>query len=432
MSAPDVFHEWDTYAARRQLTPRDVDLNAIIEASQRKIVGITGIRRSGKSSLLMLLRQRLAQRTEKTAYINLEDTRLRQSPQPLDEALKWFGDEGTLLLDEVTAALDHEGWLARTHELLKDRLRLIVTSSRSTLASPSKPLRGRVLPVELYPLSLREYLAFRNIAVEATTAGRGRLEKALQEYLRLGGFPEVALTPDETEKVTILGTYLRDIVGLDVAEASGIDLTTVRAFAEYVLQTPTFSASKTLRHLKALGHRLGKDRILALEHYTESSYLVHYTRIYSRNIKARDQYQRKAYPGDTGFVYALQGRADTGRLAETIVLHELKRRRTGVTEINYWKNQNRAETDFIIRRGNEVQEAIQVAWDLTDPKTFNRETRGLARCASELKAEKATILTGGPPGETNVNGFTIQIKPIIEWLLEPQAKAMTRPPETNL
>ncbi|OGD44765.1 hypothetical protein A3K69_01470 [Candidatus Bathyarchaeota archaeon RBG_16_57_9] len=420
MGTPDVFQEWDTYAARRQLTPRDVDLDAVIDASQRKIVGITGIRRSGKSSLLMLLRQRLAQRNEKTAYINLEDTRLTQSPQLLDEALKWFGDEGTLLLDEVTAAQDHEGWLARTHELLKDHLRLIVTSSRGTLASPSKPLRGRILPVELYPLSLSEYLAFNRVPVEATTAGRGRLEKAFQEYLRLGGFPEVALTPDETEKVTILGTYLRDIVGLDVAEVSGIDLTTVKAYTEYVLQTPTFSASKTLRHLKALGHRLGKDRILALEHYTELSYLIHYTRIYSRNIQARGQYPRKAYPGDTGFIYALQGKTDAGRLAETAVLHELKRRKKGTMEINYWKGQNGAETDFIIRQGNTVREAIQVAWDLTDPKTLSRETRGLARCASELKAEKTTILTGSPPSETTVNGIQITIKPILDWLLEPR------------
>jgi predicted AAA+ superfamily ATPase len=420
MSAPEVFQEWDTYATRRQLTPRDMDLNAIADASNRKIIGITGIRRSGKSSLLMLLRQRLAQRHEKAAYINLEDTRLRQTPQLLDDALKWFGDEGTLLLDEVTAAPDHEGWLARTHELLKDRLRLIVTSSRGTLASPSKPLRGRVLPVELYPLSLREYLDFKKVAVDTTTAGRGRLEKAFQEYLRLGGFPEVSLTPDETEKVTILGAYLRDIVGLDIAEASGIDLTTVKAFTEYVLQTPTFSASKTLRHLKALGHRLGKDKILALEHYTASSYLIHYTHIYSRNIKDRAQYPRKAYPGDTGFIYALQGRTDTGRLAETAVLHELKRRRTGAAEINYWKGQNGAETDFIVRQGNTVREAIQVTWDLADPRTYARETRGLARCASELKAEKATILTGGPPMEVNINGVTVTVKPIADWLLEPQ------------
>ena len=88
MGTADVFQEGDTYTARRQLTTRDVDLDAVIDASQRKIVGITGIRRSGKSSLLMLLRQRLAQRNEKTAYINLEDTRLKKSPQLLDAALK--------------------------------------------------------------------------------------------------------------------------------------------------------------------------------------------------------------------------------------------------------------------------------------------------------------------------------------------------------
>ena len=229
----------------------------------------------------MLLRQKLAQRGEKAAYINLEDTRLKSTRQPLDDALKWFGDEGILLLDEVTAAPDHEGWLARTHELLKDRLKLVVTSSRSTLATPSKPLRGRILPIELYPLSLREYLVFKEVAADSTTAGRGRLEKAYQEYLRLGGFPEVCLTTDETEKVTILGTYLRDIVGLDVAEASGIDLATVKAFAEYALQTPTFSASKTLKYLKTLGYHIGKDRILTLEHYTASSYLIHYTHTYT-------------------------------------------------------------------------------------------------------------------------------------------------------
>lgn len=370
----------------------------------------------------MLLRQKLAQRGEKAAYINLEDTRLKSTQQPLDDALKWFGDEGTLLLDEVTTAPDHEGWLARTHELLKDRLKLVVTSSRSTLATPSKPLRGRILPIELYPLSLREYLVFKEVAADSTTAGRGRLEKAYQEYLRLGGFPEVCLTTDETEKVTILGTYLREIVGLDVAEASGIDLATVKAFTEYALQTPTFSASKTLKYLKTLGHRIGKDRILTLEHYTASSYLIHYTHIYSYNIKDRAQYPRKAYPGDTGFVYALQGRTDLGRLTEIAALLELKRRKTGVTEINYWKGKSGAETDFVIRRGNTVEEAIQVTWDLSNPKTYSRETRGLARCATELKAEKATILTNGPPEEVKINGVTITVKPIIDWLKEPQPK----------
>ena len=421
-AAAEVFKEWDAYASRRRLINREIDLDALIDASQRKIIGITGIRRSGKSSLLMLLRRRLADKGEKAAYINIEDTRLRADSNLLDDVLKWFGDEGTLLLDEVTSSPDHEGWLARTHELLKDRLRLIVSSSRSSLASPSKPLRGRILPVELHPLSFREFLSFKGVTVEHTTAGRGRLEKAFQEYIVFGGFPEVSLTPDETEKVSILSAYLRDIVGLDVAEVSGIDIATVKAFTEHALQTPTFSASKTLSYLKSLGFKLGKDKVLSLEHYTESSYLIHYTRIYSRNIKDRALYPRKAYPGDTGFVYALRGRIDLGRLYENAVLLELKRRNKGVTEINYWKSREGFETDFVIHRGARVMEAIQVAKDLSDPKTYARETQSLAKCASELGAEKAVVLADGQRQELRINGVSVVGKPILDWFLEPLPK----------
>lgn len=111
-----------------------------------------------------------------------------------------------------------------------------------------------------------------------------------------------------------------------------------------------------------------------------------------------------------------------GRLTEITALLELKRRKTGVTEINYWKGKSGAETDFVIRRGKTVEEAIKVTWDLSNPKTYSRETRGLARCATEVKAEKATILTNGPPEEIRINGVTITVKPIIGWLKEPQPK----------
>lgn len=205
MGVADVFGEWDAYSTRRRLLDREVDLDSMVESSGVKLVSVTGIRRCGKSSLLMLVRQRLGARGERVAYVNLEDTRLSASRDPLDDVLRWFGDEGVLLLDEVTAAPDYEGWLARNHELLKERLRLIVTSSRRSLASPSKPLRGRVRGFELYPLSFREFVSFRGVPVDWTTAGRGRLERALGEYLKFGGFPEAVLAEGDTEKVAILG-----------------------------------------------------------------------------------------------------------------------------------------------------------------------------------------------------------------------------------
>ncbi|MBI1973958.1 AAA family ATPase [Candidatus Micrarchaeota archaeon] len=230
-----VFEEWNAYAQKKVLKPRKLDLNELERNSKLKIIAITGIRRCGKSSVAMLLFQKLLKEGKRAAYVNLEDSRIRDNTAILDDLLKWFGDSGYLLLDEITSVKDWEGWLARNHELLKGRLRLIASSSRKRLAVPSKPLRGRMLAYEMYPLSFAELLEFEKISVERTTAGMGRIEKALQEYLLYGGFPEVSLTKNKTDKVQLINTYFRDIIGLDVAELSGESVSTVELGGKYII-----------------------------------------------------------------------------------------------------------------------------------------------------------------------------------------------------
>ena len=173
METYDIFEEWGSYALGRGLMPREFDFASAIKLSSSKIVAVTGIRRSGQSSILMLIAQKLSSAGERAAYINVEDSRLGGRKELLDEILKWFGDSGFLLLDEVTSAADWEGWLARVHELTKGKLRIIVSSSRSSLSSPNKPLRGRVISYELFPLSFNEFLSFKDIRPEKTTAGKG-------------------------------------------------------------------------------------------------------------------------------------------------------------------------------------------------------------------------------------------------------------------
>jgi len=250
MAAPGVFEEWNAYAQRIQLKKREIDLDSIIQDAEHKIVALTGIRRSGKSSLLMLLLRRLHEKKRRTAYINVEDTRLKNIPNILDEALKWFGDEGYLLIDEITNAPDWEGWLARNHELLKDKLHLIVTSSRSGFSKPSRSLRGRILQIEIYPLSFREFLDFKGVTPEKTTAGRGKTQRLLDEYAIYGGYPEVALFDPPLDKIRVLGSYFHNIVSLDIAEASSMEVSLVETVARYMIDTPTFSATKTHNYLQ--------------------------------------------------------------------------------------------------------------------------------------------------------------------------------------
>jgi predicted AAA+ superfamily ATPase len=418
MERTDVFEEWTAYAKKKALLSREVELEPIISSSASKIVAITGIRRCGKSSLLMLIVQKLEVEGKKVAYINLEDSRIKDDKEILDNILKWFGEDGFLFLDEITSAPDWEGWLARNHEFLKGKLRLVVSSSRKGLVLPSKPLRGRILPFELFPLSFKEFLSFKGVAIEKTTVGRGRLERAFQEYLKFGGFPEVVLTKEGIDKARILNSYFKDIVGLDIAEVSHEDLGIVDAFGKYVLQSPYFSASKCLNFFKTLGYKIGKEKLLQLEKFSEAGYLFFFAQIFSYSAKDRSQYPRKAYAGDTGFYYSITGRTDFGRLYEGLAFLELRRRLQGQTGIRYWKNKAGYEADLVVTAGNRASEVLQVVYDMTDEKTVKREIRGIDECAKELKAVKLTVLTRNVSEIKTVGGRKIRFITLLDWLLE--------------
>lgn len=413
----DKFEEWNAYARKRELRQRAINLDKIESDAKLKIVAITGIRRSGKSSILILLLQKLANENKKAAYINLEDSRIKGSKTVLDDIIKWFGDSGYLLLDEITGVHDWEGWLARNHELLKGRLNLVVSSSRKKLVVPSKPLRGRIIPYELYPLSFKEFLQFRGIEVERTTAGIGRIEKALDEYLVYGGLPEVVLLGDKTDKIRLLNAYFKDIIGLDVAEMADESITTVELFGKYVIDTSHFSASKCLNFFKGLGHKIGKESILHLEKHSQDGYLFFFAPIFSYTIKDRLQYPRKAYLGDTGFMYSISGKVEMGRLFENAVFLELKRRILPLQDIGYWRNRDGIEADFVVREGLNAKEIIQVAYEAENEKTKEREIRGLAACAKEVGLKGGLIITKSKEGVESIGAVKIRFIPLWKWLL---------------
>ena len=413
----EIFEEWNSYAKRQALKERAINLEDLEKNSKLKIISITGVRRAGKSSILMLLLQKLSGKGKKTAYINLEDSRIKNDGDILNSILKWFGGSGYLLLDEITSVNDWEGWLARNHEMLKGRLNLIVSSSRSSLILPPKSLRGRMLPYELFPLSFDEFLKFKGAKVEKTIIGMGMIEKALQEYLIFGGYPEIALTSDKTSKVQLLDTYFKDIVGLDIAEISGEEISIVDAFARCIIESTHFSASKCLNFFKSMGYKIGKQSILNLEKYAQLSYLFFFVPIFSNKIKDRLQYTRKVFLGDTGFIYALSGKTDMGKLFENAVFLELKRRKKITQEINYWKNKDGIECDFIIREGFRINQAIQVVFEIKDEKSRQREVNGIINCAKEFNLKEGLIITKDYESREMLDGIKIKFVPLWKWLL---------------
>lgn len=61
---------------------------------------------------------------------------------------------------------------------------------------------------------------------------------------------------------------------------------------------------------------------------------------------------------------------------------------------------------------------IQVAYDIDNPKTLKRETSALIASSEQLKCNNLLLLSDAESKELNINGKTIQVKSVIEWLLE--------------
>ncbi len=413
----DVLREWEATAAGKPLKNREFDIGKTINESKSRVVSITGIRRAGKSSVLMLIYRELVSLGKNAAYANLEDNRL-QIPDALDAILKQVPAADWLLLDEVTSAKEWENWIHRINEMKSAHL--ITTSSLNKLSRfPPKALRGRISYFELFPLSFLEFLEFKKIKVPETIREIGAVERELDEYLTYGGFPEVALSEN---KVGIIQEYMNSIIALDIAALSAVPLKVVIDFSAQLVGITLFSATKLENVMKNMGHKIGKSTLLELEQLFETAYLAFFVPVHSTKIKDEALYPRKVYLGDTGFFYAARGKKNFGRVYENAVFLQLRRQLNPLGKISYYRSAGNLEVDFVMRQGSEVTRLIQVVYDLEDEKTKEREIKALVEAACEFdldgKKGELLIITKDYEATEVFSGKRIFYKKLWKWLIE--------------
>lgn len=164
-------------------------------------------------------------RLEETFFFNFEDPIFYPgaSVEVLDQLLSLYEEEMGMLpklviLDEIQNVQGWERWVRKAIDL--GDYQIIVTGSSSHLLSSeiATAISGRVIEQSIWPLSFSEYLTFLN----KTPSTKGTWLRALEDYLRWGGFPKVILTPDESDRIILLKQYLSDIVLRDVVARHSI------------------------------------------------------------------------------------------------------------------------------------------------------------------------------------------------------------------
>jgi predicted AAA+ superfamily ATPase len=227
-SFEDLIREWQT-RPRPSLNSRDIKL----KVKGNLAVSIIGMRRSGKTWRLFQEMDRLAAEgveAWRMLYFNFDDSRLDSypgsGPELLNELLECFfrlypesRKKGAyFFFDEIQ---EISGWAKFTRRLVDtEKVKLFLSGSSAKLLSieVATEFRGRSLAFELLPFSFRETLRFKGMSEAPSPLDRSEYEKAFNEYLVTGGFPEALAQDDASVRIGLLQSYLDSVVLRDVLE----------------------------------------------------------------------------------------------------------------------------------------------------------------------------------------------------------------------
>lgn len=413
--------------------PRDEYLTQIKRYLETdEIVTLTGVRRSGKSTLLLQVIDHLIKNNIpriNTIYVNFEDPKFYNflNIDLLDNIWESYCDymkpEGKvyLILDEVQKIGGWENW-ARAKYDRKEKVKIFVTGSNAELLSSefSSVLTGRHLQLFITPLSFREFLKFRGVEIKTDRLwllkNKGRLKNLALEYLRLGGFPKIVLTEDELLRKELLSQYFNDILSRDIVNRYRVkDAGKLENLA--LFYSTNFTRKYNFNKIKrVIDFSLSLDSIHRFSHYLKNAFLIDFLPRFSYSLKDQMQTDRKVYFVDNGMHNATAFRfsEDKGKLLENAVLHHLKRQKKDV----YYFHEKQ-EVDFVCKRGLDIIELINVCYNLENKETLLRETSALLEAMRyfELKVSKI-IIAEGEGRKITEQGFDIQIIPFYQWALE--------------
>lgn len=412
---------------------RNLDLNKYIsrDSAVKKIMAITGFRRSGKSYLMFQLINKLLQSydREEVLYINFEDERIPLQTEFLTQLLpviKRSFDKKLrfLFLDEIQNVPNWAKWLRRIYDT--EDFYIFVTGSSSKLSSQEIPteLRGRCLEIKVFPLSLDEFFRFKNFKPDLSAIEYGENQKAefmklLDEYVYYGAMPEIALMEGE-RKLETLQQYYKTVVQKEIIERNGIkNREGLAALLRLLLNSLYYSVNKLYNTLKSLSYKIGKTNLLHYVLYIENSWFMYSLPIFSYKIKNQLQYARKNYFIDNGFISSLSTKFSNnfGRLYENLVFMELKRKSLLSTDIFYWKDDSGKEVDFVITENNKIIQLTQVCYEIGDEDTKKREIQGLLKASEELKCQNLLIINRDLEKVEIIKTKKIQYIPLWKWLL---------------
>lgn len=397
--------------------------------NKQRIVTVTGVRRCGKSSLLHLTINRLLASgvdKEQILYIGFDDERLaNMNVSDFDEILQAYRlmypdrplSSVYMFFDEIQIVKGWELFVLRVYKSYCKNVYVTGSTAQMLSGEMSSALRGWPDEYTEYPLSFKEFIAFKGVkANRYTEEGAALMANMFKSYLLTGGFPQAVLANVETERVKLLQAYFNTMLFRDMIEHYNISASpsVVRYFLKRVFNniTKPSSVNNIYNDLKSQGLKLSKDSLYQWLDYACNIFLLHKVPKYSKSVIKQSTSLSKYYVADFALPKSvlLPQSEEKGKALENAVYMHLARHLNENEQIYYFNEG--AECDFVIANDEGVKELIQVCWELDEFNT-PRECGGLCAASAATGCKKASIITCNQA--QSIHYGDLQINVVAAW-----------------
>lgn len=413
--------------------PLDVkSRNIKLPINSGKIITVTGVRRGGKTSVILDTINKIMLSNvgyEKILFLNFDDDRLDFKTKDFDVIIQAFKElypeiinkEIFIFFDEVQVADGWEQFVRRLYDTFTKNIFLSGSNSKMLSTDIATTLRGRTLQYEVFPLSFKENCQFTNTKTDVlATKEIPKIIRAYSHYVNHSAFPELVLSNYQFMEQT-LQEYYFVMLYKDLVERYEIKNTSaLKYFVKRILANLTKSTSinKINNEMKSGGIKSDKNFLYQVAEYLEAIYFFQKLPRWNPSLNKETFSDKKYYCIDNGFLKALLTRTSTddGILLENLVFLHLRQQFLFGRDLYFYIGKK--ECDFVLTKNDIATQLIQVCFNINNQDTLQREIDGLIEAAQYFKCKNLLLVTNDDEKEILVENYKIKVVKAWKWMLE--------------
>ncbi|MFH1890086.1 MAG: ATP-binding protein [Candidatus Kuenenbacteria bacterium] len=368
------------------LYPRKIFKQAEKWLFKDEFIIFTGARQTGKTSILIMVKNFLEEKGKSSFYFNLENPEylqlLNKHPYNIFELMPKSKSRQTAIIDEIQYLDNPTNFLKLLYDEKRSKIKVIASGSSSFYIDKKfkDSLVGRKILFEVYSLDFNEFLIFSAKGGSAPGGNiqedllkqknkklsvyyKNKLKELWNRYLIYGGYPKVVLAEDNDSQRIILEDIVSSYIKKDISDA-GIK-NTDKYFALLKIlasQTGELVNTQELANTLNIAHKTIEEYLYVMK----KSYQVAFIKPFYKNARKELTKMPKVYFYDLGlrnFLLSnfdlINKRTDKGAYLENIVFKEFLKQTQDINFINFWRTQDKKEVDFIVEGKN----AFEIKFD---------------------------------------------------------------------